>query len=124
MESPGTGISPLVLNFPELLDRVDNDRDLLCELLGLFKEESSDLLGSLKRAVLDGDMKCVEMTGHTLKGMLANLSAKRGAAAAARIEEIGRARETWKLGDALVAFESEMALLIPNIDLYLEGAQQ
>jgi two-component system, sensor histidine kinase and response regulator len=112
----------LVLNFPELLARVENDRDLLCELLGLFKEESSDLLGSLKQAVSHEDMERVQVTGHTLRGMLANLSATRAAAAASRLEEVGRGREKSELRNALLAFESEMAILLPNVDRYLHGA--
>jgi two-component system, sensor histidine kinase and response regulator len=112
----------LVLNFPELLARVDNDRDLLCELLGLFKEESSDLLGSLKQAVSREDMERVQVTGHTLRGMLANLSATRAAAAASRLEEVGRGREKSELRNALLAFESEMAILLPNVDRYLHDA--
>ena len=113
-----------VLNFPELLARVDNDRDLLCELLGLFKQESADLLRTLKQAVLDEDMKCVETTGHTLKGMLASLSAKRGATAAASLEAIGRSGVKSELREALAAFESEITLLLPSIDSYLDEVGQ
>ena len=112
----------LVLNFPELLARVDNDRDLLRELLGLFKEESSNLLGSLKQAVSHEDMERVQMTGHTLRGMLANLSAKRATAAASRLEEVGRGGDKAELSNALLAFESEMAILLPNVDRYLHDA--
>jgi chemotaxis protein histidine kinase CheA len=112
----------LVLNFPELLARVDNDRDLLRELLELFKEESSNLLGSLKQAVSHEDMERVQMTGHTLRGMLANLSATRAAAAASRLEEIGTGGDKSELRNALLTFESEMAILLPNVDRYLHDA--
>jgi chemotaxis protein histidine kinase CheA len=112
----------LVLNFPELLARVDNDRDLLRELLQLFKEESSNLLGSLKQAVSHEDMERVQMTGHTLRGMLANLSATRAAAAASRLEEIGTGGDKSELRNALLTFESEMAILLPNVDRYLHDA--
>jgi len=112
----------LVLDFPELLARVDNDPDLLRELLELFKEESSSLLGSLKEAVTCEDMKRVESAGHMLKGMLANLSATRAVSAASRLEEIGRSGEKSELRDALVVFESEMAVLLPEVDVYLDKA--
>jgi HPt (histidine-containing phosphotransfer) domain-containing protein len=112
----------LVLNFPELLARVDNDRELLCELLELFKEESSNLLGSLKKAVSHEDMERVQTTGHTLRGMLANLSATRAAAAASRLEEIGTGGDKSELRNALLTFESEMAILLPNVDRYLHDA--
>jgi hypothetical protein len=112
----------LALNFPELLARVDNDRELLCELLELFKEESSNLLGSLKQAVSHEDMERVQTTGHTLRGMLANLSATRAAAAASRLEEIGTGGDKSELRNALLTFESEMAILLPNVDRYLHDA--
>ena len=124
MERLSDGARALVLDFSELLARVDNDRDLLYELLALFKQESSELLSTLKQAVLEEDMKCVETTGHSLKGMLANLCAKNGAAAAAKLEAIGRAGEKFELKDALRIFESEMALVLPSVDSYLNEERQ
>ena len=64
----------LPLNIGELLSRVDNDQELLRELVQLFKEECP-LMKSLQDAVSKEQMKTLETTGHTLKSMLASMSA-------------------------------------------------
>jgi hypothetical protein len=44
--------SQVAVNLPELLIRVDNDHDLLCELIGIFKEEFPHILQSLRQFVV------------------------------------------------------------------------
>jgi HPt (histidine-containing phosphotransfer) domain-containing protein len=110
--------SPIGVDLPDLLLRVDNDRDLLCELIGIFKEEFPRLLGALQKSVARADMKRVEALSHALKGMLSGLSVMRAAAIASRLEEMGREGKTPGLTDALTLFEREVADLIPELDGY------
>jgi HPt (histidine-containing phosphotransfer) domain-containing protein len=116
---PAADFSVPVLNIAELLARTDNDRDLLRELLSLFKEESTNLLISLKEAASCRQMEQVATAAHTLKGMLASLSATRAASAAARIEEVGRSETVSELDVVLAAFDVEMTRLLPKVDSYL-----
>ena len=111
----------LPLNIGELLSRVDNDQELLRELVQLFKEECP-LMKSLQDAVSKEQMKTLETTGHTLKGMLASMSATRAALAASRLQEIGRGGKHSQLKEALAALESEIAVLIPELDACLVDA--
>jgi HPt (histidine-containing phosphotransfer) domain-containing protein len=111
------------INLPDLLTRVDNDRELVHELFEMFKTEFPRLLQSLQESVRSGHMKDVETTSHTLKGMLSSLSATRAAAAAARLEQIGRDEERPRLREALTNFECEVARLLSELDAYLAGAQ-
>src|SRR5580698_5701282 len=60
--------SELGVDLPELLARVDNDRDLLSELIGIFKEEFPRLLQELQQSVAGEDVKKVVATSHALKG--------------------------------------------------------
>lgn len=62
----------------------------LRELLRLFKKEFPCLLQSLQEAVVRGDMKAVEVTAHTMKGMLASVAFRQAAASAARLESMGK----------------------------------
>jgi HPt (histidine-containing phosphotransfer) domain-containing protein len=87
----------VIVNLDELLIRVENDRVLLCELIGIFKEGFPRLLQSLQEAVACGDLKNVEATCHALKGMLAGLSVTRAAAIASQLEQIGREGKTLEL---------------------------
>jgi HPt (histidine-containing phosphotransfer) domain-containing protein len=62
-------VSPdLTFDRGELLARVDNDRELLYELLTIFKEEFPRRLQALREAVDSGDGKLVAVAAHGLKG--------------------------------------------------------
>jgi len=106
----------LTLNVPELLSRVDNDQELMRELLQLFKEECPRLMQLLEAAVSKQEMRAVETTSHSLKGMLANLSASRAASAASRLEELGRTGKPSQLKGDLAVLESEVAVLLLELE--------
>lgn len=110
--------SPCSLNLPELLARVDNDRDLLCELIGIFKQELPRLVESLKESVQRQEMKNLVATSHTLKGMLLGLSATRAATIAASLEQMAREGETAQLSDAVTVLVRDLGDLIPELDAY------
>lgn len=104
------------LNLSELLARVENDRELLRELIGIAQVEIPRLLSLLREAVAQADMKKIETSGHTLKGMLSHLAAPRAAAAAARLEQLGRSGDTATLRSAVASFESEVARLMTELE--------
>ena len=106
------------VNLCELLTRVENDHELLCDLIGIFKKDLPCLLQSLQKSVAREDMKHVEATGHALKGMLSELSVTQAAATASRLEQMGRDGRTSELTDALTLLESELADLLPELDVY------
>ena len=112
----------VVLNLPELLLRVENDRDLLRELIDIFKEESPRLLQQLQGHVIRRDMKSVEETSHGLKGMLSGLSAMPAASVAARLERMGREGDIAGLSDAVTLLEREIEQLLPELDASITGA--
>jgi len=100
----------------ELLARVDDDRELLHDLLRIFKEEFPRQLQVLHEAVGSGDGHRVAAAAHTMKGMLANLAASQSAASAERLEQLGRSGEKSDFRDALTAFEKDAARLLPHLD--------
>jgi HPt (histidine-containing phosphotransfer) domain-containing protein len=107
------------VNLGELLARIDNDRELLCDLLSIFKREFPDQLTSLQNAVAANDAAHAARISHTLKGMLANLAVTKAAASANRLERLARAGEISSLGDALAAFEKEVQGLLPEMESYI-----
>jgi two-component system sensor histidine kinase/response regulator len=107
----------------ELLVRVDNDRDLLRDLLLIFKEEFPRQFQALQEAVSRGDSARVVAVSHTLKGMLANMAATRAASCASRLEQIARAKDLPSFAKALVALEHETLRLVPEMEAYLLEAQ-
>lgn len=108
----------LSVDFPDLLIRVDTDRKLLCELLRLFKEEFPCLLQALQEAVVRGDMKGVEVTAHTIKGMLANVSFPRAAASAACLQRMGQQCVTQGLPEELARLKQEASLALAELEAF------
>ncbi len=110
------------VDLADLLARVENDHDLLCELIVIFKEDFPRALQSLQESVAREDMKNVQDTSHALKGMLSGLSVMQAAATASRLEQMAHEGNTSGLTDALALLESQVAQLLPELDAYAEEA--
>ena len=108
--------SNLSFDHGELLARVDNDRELLHDLLTIFKEEFPRYLQALREAVDSGDGRLVAVAAHALKGMLLNLAAGQAAAAVGRLEQMGRNGEASEFQDAFAAFERDITRLLPQLN--------
>ncbi len=109
-----------VWNQAELLERVDNDQELLRELLTIFKEDFPRTVRSLEAAVAAGDLKNSASLSHTLKGMLSSLGATRAATAAAKLEQLASTDAgNTLLRDAFESLQNEGASLLPELDAYM-----
>lgn len=108
--------TPSVLNITDLLNRVDNDRELVSELFLIFKSVFPSHLQRLSDAVAKKLPKQVEAESHTLKGMLLNLSAVRAAAIAAELENLGREKKIADMNEALTEFQSEVETLLLQME--------
>ena len=112
------------VDFPELLARVDNDRELLLDLLSIFKEDFPRHLRELTDVVTAHDLKKMAVVSYTLKGMLANLAVTCAAAAAAKLEQLSRdgAGEA-EISSAYRDFEREVQGLLSEMDAYMAEVQ-
>ena len=72
-----------------LWNRVDGDRELLRDLVGVFATEVPIMLSRIEKAIEKGDATELEKAGHKLKGSLLQLSAPRAAATAGSLEALG-----------------------------------
>ena len=124
MQNPVQNTAGLAVNFAELLERVENDHELLWDLLTIFKRDFPRHRDSLIEAIACAEMKQVESSSHALKGMFSNLAMTRAAAAVAHLEQMGRDRERAGLEDALAHLEHELASLLPELDAYLKEARR
>ena len=112
-----------VVNVAELLERVDNDAELLRELIAIFKIEFPRHLCALREAIGQGNLKDVQKSGHALRGMLANLGATRATLAAAELEQLGDSSDGMALKCALAVFESEAIDLLPELEACVTKAK-
>jgi two-component system, sensor histidine kinase and response regulator len=70
------------------LRRLGGDRDLFCDLIRFFLEDSPKLLDQLRSALVKQDGKSATHASHTLKGLAANFTARRAVDAADRVERL------------------------------------
>jgi two-component system, sensor histidine kinase and response regulator len=113
------------IDFPELLSRVDNDRELLLDLMSIFKEDFPRHVRELTNVIAARDLQKMTVVSHTLKGMLANLAVTRAAAAAAKLEQLGRDNAAGPdIADALHAFQREVQGLLPEMEAYMAEVQR
>ena len=94
------------IDLEELLERTQNDRELMRDLLTIFKDEFPQRHQALHEAVASLNATHVVMEAHALKGMLSNLAAVEAAAAVAELERLGRNNETSKFIESFSRFEA------------------
>jgi HPt (histidine-containing phosphotransfer) domain-containing protein len=96
------------INWTAVLDRFENDKELLREVVALFLDDCPRRLDELRAAVLRGDRAAVEQVAHSIKGSVANFAAATAVTAAQRLEMIGRDGDMTTAGAACSALEQEV----------------
>jgi two-component system sensor histidine kinase/response regulator len=109
-EFPGTG-----LDRDLALSRVGGDADLLKEIAALFIEEYPKVLTELRAAAARGDPRRVERAAHGLKGSVANFGAQAAVDAAFELEQMGRASDLSRVGEAIDALARALDALHPEL---------
>lgn len=108
-----------MIDLEDLLERIDQDRELLRELLNLLLTELPTLHTQLRRAVETGSVRTIQAQAHTLKGMLANLAVTNSAATAALIEQQARADDQGGIATSMAELNRQVARLMPALEAYL-----
>jgi HPt (histidine-containing phosphotransfer) domain-containing protein len=106
-------------NIQDLLERLDNDRAFLCELLTIFRQDSETSMSTAKQALTVKDLRGLERAAHTLKGMMRNLAMDHSADVAGNLETAAR---EGKIEAAVALFkqlEHAMQQLLPEVDAQL-----
>jgi HPt (histidine-containing phosphotransfer) domain-containing protein len=71
-------------------------------VIGFFHDDSPGLRARLRKALDAGDASLVQITAHSLKGLVSNFDAERAVKAALRVEQMGHAG---RLNDAPAAID-------------------
>ncbi len=93
------------------LARVEGDRELLHEIIGLFLDEAPERMGEIRTAISDRNGNALERAAHSLKGSVSYFGAPSAYEAALRLESIGRDRDWADVETAGKELEQAMALV-------------
>ena len=104
----------------DVLARLEGDRELLAELVGIFRVDSPRLLADLRRCLETGDGRGVERTAHAIKGFAGNLGGRGAADAAEALERLGREGAVGGGATKLATLELEMDRLGSGLSRMVE----
>jgi CheY-like chemotaxis protein len=113
---PSASADGSVLDTKELLDRVDQDRELLRAMTRLFWEDWPDRRQRLQEAVDRRDAELLQRTAHEIKGSVGNFCANRAYQAALALEIMGTTAEMENAGPAVERLVTEIDRLHPVLE--------
>ncbi len=76
-----------VMDVESTLERLGGDVELMDQIILIFLEDAPGLVHAAREALAGGDLSQLRRAAHSLKGMMATLSAREGANAAYRLEQ-------------------------------------
>jgi HPt (histidine-containing phosphotransfer) domain-containing protein len=91
----------------ELMERIDNDREFLQELVDLFSQDCPVQVQNAREAITKGDAATLQKTAHALKGALGNLGAATASGRAYELEVMGKNGDLSAANEKLSEVEQE-----------------
>ncbi len=99
------------------LDVTGGDRELLAELAQLLLQECPSMLADLDAAVARQDGQQIEMAAHKLKGAVTTFGGRAIAAAALRVEMLGKQGELAGIEQHLAALKNLIGPFLAELRL-------
>ncbi len=107
----------VIFNKADMMDRLDNDEELIAMVMQGFSERTPQLLTELQEALDKNNADTVTITGHTIKGAAANAGAEAMSEAALLVEQSGKAGD---IAGAAKSFED----LKKEFELFKQALQK
>ncbi|MCP4716535.1 MAG: hypothetical protein GY868_15550, partial [Deltaproteobacteria bacterium] len=104
---PGGTCESKVFNRAEMMERLDNDEELIVMLLKSFAKNIHLNFTELQQALDDKNAEMVHLLGHTIKGSSANVSADAMRNVALEIEKSGKAGDITKAAELFEDLKKE-----------------
>ncbi|HBG61453.1 MAG: hypothetical protein A2Y03_01425 [Omnitrophica WOR_2 bacterium GWF2_38_59] len=95
------------IDLSEFLERVQDDKELLLELIDIFAEDYLAKRELLQTAIENKDYEEIKGISHSLKGASGNISAKKLRLILLQFEEKGKAQDLTGVEDILEALDKE-----------------
>ncbi len=90
-----------IIDLPDVLERVQDDKELLLELLDIYQEDFVIKRGALADGIAKKDFNKIKEAAHSMKGSSGNISAKRLYATCLQLEAQAKENNSAGLEDLL-----------------------
>ncbi len=101
----------------DALSRIDGDKELLAVLLDMFLADAPNYLAEIDNALSNQDWPRLHRAGHTLKGVFATFSARRGENVARQMEHGAKAADAATCRELALRIHAEVQAFIEIIQL-------
>lgn len=98
-------MSEKVIDLEEVLERVQEDKELLLELFDIFSSDYMSKMQNLKTAITEKNFEVIKDVIHSIKGASGNISAKALHASCVNIEHLAVGKDLPGIQSALPALE-------------------
>jgi two-component system, sensor histidine kinase and response regulator len=109
------------LDAADLLERLNGDRELLADLVAIFKTESERVLQEIRQLIFACDAPHLERVAHRLRGSVMAFGAVPAARAAREVETLARNGELTDAEDYVCSLEREIRQLTVALDRLIES---
>ncbi len=104
------------IDWQQALETLDGNRQLLAELVAIFREECPKLRAEIETALAAQDLPTLRRAAHTLKGSLAHLAAERARATAEKMEINARQQNLQAAGELWPRLQVQLDRLNPILE--------
>ena len=105
-----------VFDLKEFLERVQDDKELLLELLDIFVEDYKAKYKQLQEAINNKNIEEIKSIAHSLKGSSGNISAKLLRTTCLKLEELGKNNDLAQAKEYLIQMDQQFKDLLVCID--------
>ena len=102
-------MSDQIIDLPEVLERVQDDKAFLAELMDIFEEDFIKKRAALIEAVAAKDFVRIKETVHSMKGSSGNVSAKRIYASCLALEKLAKENNFNGMDELVKAIDTQFA---------------
>ncbi len=107
----GKTMSEQVIDLPEVLERVQDDKELLLELFDIFTADYAVKMQALKKAITDQNFEVIKDVIHSVKGAAGNISAKAVHAVCMSLEQMAVKKDIEMIKKTVVQLEEHFKTL-------------
>ena len=100
-----------IIDLKDFMERVQDDKELLLELLDIFQEDFVGKRQSLNEALQTKDLNKIKEVAHSLKGASGNISAKEMHANFIRLEQLAKTSDFVQMSGVLQSIDGQFELI-------------
>ena len=105
-----------VIDMKDVMERVQDDRGLLMELLEIFETDFLEKRALFDELIKEGEFDRIKDIAHSLKGATGNISAKIMHASCERLERLAGAKDAASIQELIALLDEQFLELQSYID--------